>query len=158
MINIEVAEDMIRTMEDVVREQRPFDMSVWASHRECGTTACAAGWMMLDPRHLARGFHMDDRRLSGAEPYFNGCLGEAAIIAYLSAPGDIKDYSRIRSAVLNIFFADHYSPAARRHGVTAQEVLDRMRAEFAPLIEDARRQIAETNAREEAWISGWDAK
>lgn len=68
MANIERLQQLVRVLEQVRDEKRPFDMEWWADAfdppsittpvNECGTASCAAGWAARDPWFRRRGFDM----------------------------------------------------------------------------------------------------
>lgn len=62
---------------DGIPEER-FNLNAWRVTRECGTVACAAGWLMQHPDMQAKGLYMD----SYGSPTFKGLLDYTALEAF----------------------------------------------------------------------------
>jgi len=67
----EALQQLIRVLEKVREDDRPFDMSSWYDDEnsqdiklltmpaeDCGTASCAAGWAARDPWFIERGFKL----------------------------------------------------------------------------------------------------
>jgi len=49
---------LVALLTRVEAEGRDFDMNFWAT-KECGTSACAAGWAAMDPEFQIEGFYLN---------------------------------------------------------------------------------------------------
>jgi len=58
-MNRERLERLIVVLEQVEREEKPFNLQLWISHDECGTVACACGYTALDPVLSEQGLKLD---------------------------------------------------------------------------------------------------
>lgn len=143
----------IATMKRVIELKRKFDIEIWLSgpfseedpKPTCGTTACAAGWMGLDPYHQAEGL-----RLIGPSecptPTYRSFPAFAGLQAYfIDNEHGLCGYQRtdgLAEQIYSIFFASAYrTPQNRPMGslyITPHMVLARMHDVFDPFIREAK--------------------
>jgi hypothetical protein len=95
MINRENITDAVATLRRVQiqteNDDGPFSfyMDTWGWSNECGTTACAGGWIAIDPVHNAKGLKATS--LNSLQPIYkdrNGLihLGSDALASYFGLP------------------------------------------------------------------------
>jgi hypothetical protein len=130
--HIERMRQALRVMREVVEQQKPFDFNVWIRHDDCGTAACASGYIQMDPWHQAQGlktYYGGSRDHKNLAPYpiYKDFILYTALIHYFG-------FSRSEHfKITNIFHSSGYkSPRP-----SAIEVLKRMEENFNPYIEGA---------------------
>lgn len=65
-----------------------LDMRLWGTVGECGTVACLAGWLVLDPRIQAEGLMPEresERDISTLRPTYKGYAGLDALEEFFDA-------------------------------------------------------------------------
>ncbi len=85
---------MIECLQRVEDEERPFNIRFFVRRHACGTVACAAGWMMLDPAIQRLGLKTVTKRGIEKEweaPSYNNTEGAGAIAEWLGMDGDLKN-------------------------------------------------------------------
>ncbi len=63
-----------------------LEMSYWGSQNECGTTACIAGWLVLDPRIQKEGlkphYHRTEHGYEDLQPNYANRVSNEAIMHF----------------------------------------------------------------------------
>ncbi|WP_156038088.1 hypothetical protein [Acidiphilium angustum] len=125
-IHIERMRQALRVMREVVAQNKPFDMSDWICRNECGTVACASGYMQMDPWHRAQGLGTKSYKFDGSGrcPSYGGKESYPALREYFGF-GPQERYK-----INSIFSPDEYMSLP-----SATQVTERMEKYFNPYIE-----------------------
>jgi hypothetical protein len=92
-MNVEALEQVIRVLDNVETQDKPFDLQHWVSpiyedreirekgwfrervrieRHQCGTAGCAIGWAAVDPWFVEHGFHL---QLRASDQYVRPVFG-----------------------------------------------------------------------------------
>lgn len=142
-------EDAIQYLRTIYEEKRPFDLDSWAAptghnahkrNHECGTTACAMGWIALNPAFQTKGLFLAAanrpdtpiKSLVDLEKYFQNHDHPAVNINYKEKVGGTYHmYDGVNAACkfFGITFdeaVDLFMPENYRNYATARDVAKKM--------------------------------
>jgi len=117
-VQIERLTQLIRVLEEVKADKKPFDMNVWYrplltvcewvglvgnKKHSCGTASCAAGWAAQDPWFKRRGFTLGGFSL---ETYYSHEEGDKVV----KMKGDGEDFEACKTffGTASVFIPSNY--------------------------------------------------
>ncbi len=89
MPELERLQNVMRVLEDVIKESRPFLLGLWLDEGGCKTTGCAIGWCTQDSWHKSAGLEFDPSTNTVVfwdEVRSMSFSGLSAVSAYLGIP------------------------------------------------------------------------